>query len=303
MKQTIKAHVAIVTQIAIVGLSYLFVKEGLTYADPFTQLSHRFIVATLGIWIVRYFVPHQSIFTRQAFKELLPLGLFYPVLFFSLQTLALTMITTLEAGIISATIPILILVLAMVILKEKPSRLQKIVMVIAFLGVLYLNLNGQSQQSEFSFLGTTLMFLSALSSALYTITAKKVALNYETIDMTTFMLTFGMSIFTVIAICQRVLGRQTVSYFEPLFHTQYWIAILYLGLLSSLGSAFLSNYAIHHVPASTMGLFSNLSPIITVFAGVFIAGEAIKLYQIIGIAIILIPIIGMNLIQPKLSKK
>lgn len=297
MTSKVKAHIAIIIQISIIGLSFLFVKGGLSYTDSFTQLSHRFIIATIGIWLVRLVLPHKNIFTKQTIKALLPLGFFYPMLFFSLQTLSLERITTLEAGIISATIPIIILVLAMVLLKEKPTTIQKIVMLIAFVGVIYINLNGQTNSGEFNLFGNVLMLLSALSSGMYTITAKKVSKNYETIDMTTFMLTFGMIVFTLISGIQHITGLVDTNYFTPLGEPTYLGAILYLGLLSSLASSFLSNYAIHHVEASTIGLFSNLSPIITILAGVFVLGEPIYSYQIFGILIILLPIIGMNLIQ------
>lgn len=299
MTKNIKAYVAILIQVSIIGLSYLFVKEGLGYTDPMTQLSHRFIIATLGVWLIRLTLPHNKILTKGTVRDLLPLGIFYPVLFFSLQTLSLTYITTLEAGIISATIPIIIMVLAIAFLKEKPNNQQKWVMIIAFLGVIYINLRGQKTPLEFSLLGTTLMFLSALSSGMYTITAKKISKKYETIDMTTFMLTFGMFVFTVISLIQRALGIVETNYFEPLVNGPYLIAVLYLGLLSSLGSSFLSNYAIHHVNASTIGLFSNLSPVITILAGVLVLGEPIYSYQVIGIIIILGPIIAFNTFQLK----
>lgn len=288
MKEQIKAHVAILIQVSIIGLSYLFVKEGLGYADPMTQLSHRFIIASIGIWLLRLIVPHNKLLTKEVIKDLLPLGIFYPVLFFSLQTLSLSYITTLEAGIISATIPIIIMILAIVMLKEKPNAKQKLVVILSFGAVIYINLKGQGTAVEFSLFGTSLMFLSALSSGLYTITAKKVSVKYETIDMTTFMLTFGMIVFTTISFLQHILGFTKTNYFEPLVHSPYMIAVLYLGLLSSLGSAFLSNYAIHHVNASTIGLFSNLSPVITILAGILILGEPIYSYQIIGILIIII---------------
>lgn len=297
MTNKVKAHIAIIIQISIIGLSFLFVKGGLSYTDSFTQLSHRFIIATIGIWLVRLVRPHKNIFTKQTIKELLPLGIFYPVLFFSLQTLSLERITTLEAGIISATIPIIILILAMVLLKEKPMMIQKMVMIIAFVGVIYINLNGKTNSGEFNLLGNVLMFLSAFSSGMYTITAKKVSKNYETIDMTTFMLTFGMIIFTLVSGFQHVFNLVDTNYFSPLYEPSYLGAILYLALLSSLASSFLSNFAIHYVEASTIGLFSNLSPIITILAGVFVLGEPIYSYQIIGILVILVPIIGMNLIQ------
>lgn len=303
MTNTTKAYLAIIIQTAIVGLSFLFVKEGLGYADTFTQLSHRFILASLGIWGIRLITKKGKKLTKELVIDLLPLALFYPVLFFSLQTISLTYISTLEAGIVTAFIPILVLVLASLILKEKTTNLQKIVMLIAFSGVLYINFNGQSVSTGFNLWGTFLMFLSALSSAMYTITAKKVSQKYDAIDMTTFMLTVGMLIFTFISVFQHMTGKVSTSYFEPLTHNTYLMAIIYLSLLSSLGSSFLSNYAIHYVLASTLGLFSNIMPIITILAGVLVLGEPIHGYQIIGILVILVPIISMNLIQSNRNKR
>ena len=303
MTNTIKAYSAILIQTAIVGLSFLFVKEGLGYTDSFTQLSHRFILASIGIWLIRIITKKGQKISKELIIDLLPLAIFYPVLFFSLQTISLTLISTLEAGIVTAMIPILVLILASIILKEKTSHLQKIVMFVAFSGVIYINLNNQSTSESFNWWGTFLMFLSALSSAMYTITAKKVSQKYAAIDMTTFMLTTGMLIFTLISGFQHLSNQVTTSYFEPLGHSPYVTAILYLGLLSSLGSSFLSNYAIHYVAASTIGLFSNLMPIITILSGVIVLGEEISHYQIVGILIILVPIIGMNIIQSNRSKR
>ena len=299
MTQTSKAYLAIVTQIFIVGLSFLFVKEGLGYTDTFTQLSHRFIIASLGMSIIWLSNKNRTRFSKEMIKDLLPLGIFYPVLFFSMQTMSLNHISTLEGGIVTATIPIIILVLASVILKEKTTRLQKIVIFIAFFGVLYINISSQTSSSNFNILGTFLMFLSALASAFYTITAKKVASKYHAMDMTRFMLFFGMIVFTLISMFQHMTGRVETNYFEALSHPSYLIAVGYLGLLSSLGSSFLSNYAIHYVDASTVGLFSNLSPVIMILSGIIVLGEPVYSYQIIGILIILLPIIGMNVIQRK----
>lgn len=297
MKQTSKAYLAIVIQIFIVGLSFIFVKKGLAYTDTFTQLSHRFIVASLGMGMIRIGKGEKNHVTGTMMKELFPLALFYPVLFFSFQTMSLNHISTLEGGIVTATIPILILILASIFLKEKPSRLQKTVMLIAFLGVLYINISGQSGASGFNLWGLFLMFLSALASASYTITAKKVSARYNAIDMTTFMLFFGTFIFTVISIAQHLVAGEMLSYFMPLVEPDYVISIAYLGLLSSLGSSFLSNYAIHHVEAATIGLFSNLSPVIMILSGVVLLGEPMYSYQLIGISLILLPIVAMNLIN------
>ena len=147
------------------------------------------------------------------------------------------------------------------------------------------------------------MFSSALASVSYTKTAKKVSAKYSAIDMTTFMLFFGTLIFTGLSIVQHVVAGEIFSYFTPLIELDYLSSIAYLGLLSSLGSSFLSNYAIHHVEAATIGLFSNLSPVIMILSGVVLLGEPMHSYQLIGISIILLPIVVMNLINSHKKRK
>ncbi|AQP53332.1 hypothetical protein CBF34_04750 [Vagococcus penaei] len=297
MTHHIKAYLALIGQISIVGLSFLFVKEGLRYTDPFTQLSHRFIIASIGMLVVSMATKQQSTVTVKKMKDLFLLGIFYPVLFFSLQTLSLQDISTLDAGIINALNPIILLVLAIFLLRERPSSQQKMVMVLSFVGILAINLSGQQGNATFNLFGMVLMFLSVLSSGMYTITARKIAESYSTIEMTKFMLLFGAIVFTVIAFGQRLFGQVTTSYIEPLVIPNYLITILYLGLLSSLLTSALSNYALHHVKASVVALFSNLTPIIVILSGVLILKEPIKMYQVVGISLIIMPILSLALLN------
>jgi len=79
-----------------------------------------------------------------------------------------------------------------------------------------------------------------------------------------------------------------------LINSDFLVAILYLGVFSSLGTSFLSNYALSKIEASKMSVFNNLATLITIFAGVMILHETLQYFHIIGAAIIIIGVIGTN---------
>lgn len=68
-------------------------------------------------------------------------------------------------------------------------------------------------------------------------------------------------------------------------------------MLSSLVTAYLSNYALSKIKASQMSLFLNLATLITIVAGVVLLDEHLRWYHIVGGVAILCGLIGSNLKQ------
>lgn len=79
----------------------------------------------------------------------------------------------------------------------------------------------------------------------------------------------------------------------------YSCAILYLGILSSLGTSYLSNYALSKIDASRMSVFSNFAKLITILAGVIFLKEEFHLYHITGSIIIIIGVVGTNYLSAR----
>lgn len=77
-------------------------------------------------------------------------------------------------------------------------------------------------------------------------------------------------------------------------NVDFIISILYLGILSSLGTSYLSNYALSKIEASKMSVFSNFSTLITILAGIIFLQEPFHFYYFIGSVIIIIGVIGTN---------
>ncbi|MCI0765845.1 DMT family transporter [Bacillus sp. TL12] len=299
MKNTTKAYTAALVYSFIIGFSFMFVKLALTVTTPLDTLAHRFTVAFLiaTIPIIFGFVKLNISFKN--ILTLLPLAIFYPALFFAFQAFGLVYTSSSEAGIIQATIPIFTMILASYFLKEHSNAWQKISVLISVIGVIYIFVMNGIETHETSFIGIILILLSALSSACYNVLARKMTKKFKLHDLTYIMTAIGFLSFNLIAIINHINKGTVNEYFIPFTNGTFLISILYLGLFSSLLTAFLLNYSLSYIEAAKMSVFSNLSTLITIIAGVLFLHEQIAHYHIFGAMMIIFGIVGTNFLGKK----
>jgi drug/metabolite transporter (DMT)-like permease len=295
MKKTKMAYISAIVNALIVGLSFIFMKNALIYTDPLNILAHRFTISFITISIpilLRWVKVNISL---KDMKKILPLSIFYPALFFAFQSFGLSYISSSEAGIIHATIPIITLILATFILKEKTTLLEKVSVFLSVGGVVYIFLMKGINFKSSSFIGIVLIFLSAISSSSYNVLARKIVQKYKFIDVTYVMIFIGFISFNVLSIVDRFYRGDLKTYFSAFSSQDFLISILYLGILSSVVTSLLSNYALSIISAPKMSVFNNLSTLVTMVAGVLLLNETLYYYHIIGIVSILIGVLGTNL--------
>ncbi|RKF52330.1 transporter [Bacillus wiedmannii] len=299
MKLTTKAYLSALLYSFIIGFSFMFVKLALTVTSPLDTLAHRFTVAFVAasIPIVFGFVKLNMSFKN--ILALLPLAIFYPALFFAFQAFGLVYTSSSEAGIIQAAIPIFTMMLASYFLKEYTNTWQKISVLISVIGVIYIFIMNGIGTHETSFIGVILILLSALSSAFYNVLARKMTKKFKLMDLTYTMTVIGFISFNLIAIASHISKGTITAYFKPFTNGTFLISILYLGLLSSLLTALLLNYSLSYIEAAKISVFSNLSTLITIIAGVIFLHEQISYYHIIGTIMIIFGIIGTNFLGKK----
>ncbi|MGG0705538.1 DMT family transporter [Bacillus paramobilis] len=294
MKLTTKAYLSALLYSFIIGFSFMFVKLALTVTSPLDTLAHRFTIAFVAasIPIVFGFVKLNISFKN--ILTLLPLAIFYPALFFAFQAFGLVYTSSSEAGIIQAAIPIFTMMLASYFLKEYTNTWQKISVLISVIGVIYIFIMNGIGTHETSFIGVILILLSALSSAFYNVLARKMTKKFKLMDLTYTMTVIGFISFNLIAIASHISKGTITFYFKPFTNGTFLISILYLGLLSSLLTALLLNYSLSYIEAAKISVFSNLSTLITIIAGVIFLHEQISYFHIIGTIMIILGIIGTN---------
>ncbi len=288
------AYLAAVSMAVIIGFSFLANKVTLTTASPWAVLAHRFTFSFLALIILKMFGFFKLRLKKEEILSILPLSLFYPLLFFSLQILGLQKVFSSEAAIVQATTPLLTMLLAAVILKEKTKSMQKIFMLISLSGVIYISVMKGTDLSRGSLAGYVLLLLSSLSSAANIVLIRKKIRDHSFLKLTSVAITAGFIIFSTINVIMHLAEGRINDYFTPLMTPSFLIGVMFLGILSTLGTSLLSNFALTRLEASRMSIFNHLGTVISILAGVLILKETLEGFKIIGAVLIIIGVIGTN---------
>ncbi len=287
------AYLGLLTITLIVGLSFLFLKIGLRYANAIDLLAYRFSFAFLSIIALRLFkLIKFPKFNFERHKPLLLLSLFYPFLFFLLQAYGMQYSSASEAGIIFSMAPIITLAAAQIFLKEKNTVLQIIGIILSVAGVLYIVYNKTNFAGDnASIKGIVLLLLSICSMVSYYVIGKKLGTKFSALEITVWIITTAFISFSSISTYKHLNNNTLDTLLSPLYHSNFVFSVLYLGVLSSVLTAFLMNYALPLIPAAQISVFGNFSPIIAIISGVVFLNERLYSYHIVGGLLVLIGII------------
>ncbi|GEC92582.1 DMT family transporter [Brevibacillus brevis] len=301
MKDQQKAIVAALLNAGITGLSFLFLKMALAVTNPVDTLAHRFTVAFIAASIPIVFGWIKLSIKPKDMLTIIPLAMLYPILFFTLQAFGLVYTTSSEAGIIQATVPIFTMIMAAFFLGESSTWLQKLSTLLSVGGVVYIfAMKGLGVSSgSGSSIGTILILLSAFSMAGYSVLARKMTKSFHYIDMTYMVALLGFIFFNGWSVIRHSAEGTLSTYFAPFASSAFIISIVFLGILSSLMTSFMTNFALSKMEASKLSVFNNLSTLVTIVAGVLFLQEQLAYYHLIGAVMIIIGVIGTNFLGAK----
>ncbi|KAA8787201.1 DMT family transporter [Paenibacillus amylolyticus] len=289
------AYIAAVVYAAIIGLSFLYVKMTVTIAHPLDVLAHRFALSLIVVSIPVLFGWIKINLRLADLWRIIPLGLLSPVLFFAFQAFGLVTSNSSEAGIIQAMVPVFTLALASVFLKERTSILQKMSLLLSVAGVIFIFAMKGSGMSMSNMQGIVLLVLSAISFAGYGVLARPLTRQYKPLELTWVTLMVGCVVFNAIALIRHAFTGSMVDYVQPLGDLSYLGALAYLAILSTMVSTLLSSYALTHLEASRVSVFSNLSTLISIAGGALILHEPVQSYHYVGAILIIIGVLGTNM--------
>jgi drug/metabolite transporter (DMT)-like permease len=289
------AYTAIIVYSIIVGLSFLFGKLALTITSPLDSLAHRFTISFIAATIPVLFGWIKLQLKARDLLTILPLAVFYPSMFFAFQAYGLQFTSSAEAGIIHATVPIFTMIAAAYFLKERTTKVQKLSTLLSVAGVIFIFVMKGTSIDISNVKGTLLILLSALSLAGYSVLARRLSGRMKVMTMTYMMTAIGFLVFNIIAIGQHVAKGTISHYFEPFASPVFLLSILYLGVLSSLISSLLSNYALSKLEASKVSVFNHLATLVSVIGGFVFLGEKLAYYHLIGAAVIVVGVLGTNM--------
>ncbi len=285
----------------IFGLSFVFVKNALEEADPFVILAFRFLIAFIIFTVLILLKIVKVNYKNKPLWPLIILGLITPVIDLGAETSALNYITTIEAALFLSLVPIIVLILSTIFLKEDITPKKIIFVIISVIGaIISIDITKDSLNS--SYFGTLLIVIGVLGCATYSIVSRKLSNKYTPAEITYAMITVGMITFFILAVLTK---KDTMynTFYKILFNKQFVTSFLYLAIGCSIIAFFIYNYMYSQISAITTSVYTNLITVITIIAGIVILNEKISTNQVIGGTLIIIGVLGTNIVEYKTQNK
>lgn len=290
-KPSVMPYVALTASVFLWGGSFAAMRQGIGEIGAFGLMSLRSLTAVL---VLLPFIPQFIRSLRQSYlpgdgKLIFLTVLLQPCLYFLFESNALRFTTASQAGVVSATVPILTAVGAWLVLKEPVGKKIIIGMVMAVAGIVIITFNGSPDSgAERPLLGNSMEFIAMICAAGNIVAVRGLSRRYNTWLLTALQI-FAGAIFFMPGLL--IVIKSGIS-----FDNLPWIPIVYLGIASSIGAFGLYNWGMKHVPAAKASSFINLIPVVAAFGAWLFLGELLNIIQIAGGAVV---IIGVLLSQEK----
>lgn len=288
------AYMLAVVNAVVIGVSFLFIKVSLDYANPFDSLTFRFAAAFVILSIMAAFGLIKMNYRGKPKYKLLMLSSMYPLGFFTLQTYGLQEATSAEGGIINALAPLLTMILASVFLKEATTRLQKLSIILSVSGVAFIFIMKGNGLGFSNMRGVLLLLLACAAFAGYSVLARSVSKFFSTAEISFFMMGVGFAASLAISCVIHIAEGSLNGMATPLASMTFVMLTLYLGVVQ-VATALMGNFILSRIEASRMGVFINLSTVVSIAAGAWVLSEPVAWYHLIGSALIVAGVIGTNL--------
>jgi len=284
---------------SIFGLSFMFTKQALEALPTALLLAYRFTLAAILLTILRLAGLVRLNYRKKPLKELFLLTCFQPIAYFIFETTGVKLTSSSEAGIMIALIPVVVTIFAAIFLKEKPGKAQLAFILASVLGVVFIVLMSGTAGTSGHFAGILALFGAVLSAGVYNILSRKLSESFTPVEITFVMMWTGAIVFNLFHLASVIINREPARYFEALKAMNTLIPILYLGILSSVCAFFMVNYMLSRLPAASSSVFSNLTTVISIAAGIFVRHEPFHWYQLAGGFMIILGVWGTNRYKPR----
>ena len=268
----------------IYALNHTIAKDVMpTYVQGFGFIMIRLLGGTILFWAVSLFLPKQPI-ARADFKHFFRpafLGMAINMLAFFK---GLEYSTPINSSVIITTTPIMVFLFSALLLKEKLARYRVIGVLLGFLGALSLILFNQHAPANAPniALGNFLFVVNASAYGLYMIYVKPLSQKYNTIHLLKWLFLIGLVMSAPVA-----LPEFLAIEWQQIPLSIYWrIGFVVLG--TTFLTYLLMMYAIRHLRASTLSVFTYVQPLIGILFAIAMGADQMNPIKWLAIGFVLV---------------
>ena len=264
------------------------------YIGAFGFIMLRVVGAASLFWLLSLFTPKEKIdrkdYPRIFFGALLGMCINMLMFFKGLQ-----LSTPINSGVIVTLTPIIILILSAFFLKEKLTSLKSLGITLGFSGALLLILYGNTTRvinAPNVTLGNSMMLINSICYGSYLVIVKPLTKKYNTITLMKWMFLLGIFMTFPVTYTEFSAVSWNTLPFEAIWRMAFVI----------IGTTFLTYlfnvYALKTLPATTIGAFTYLQPLITILYAVITGNDVL---DGVKISACLLVFLGVYLVSKKVK--
>ena len=280
---------ALTTAMLLWSSAFISLKYLLAYLHPAQIVFFRMFIASI-CFLILYKQLRAFRYEAGDWKWLLIMGIAEPCLYFLCETSALQYTTAGQAGMITATLPLLVAVAAYFVLKEKITKFQISGFVIAIAGCIALSVTANVEEHASNpLLGNLLEFLAMGCGTIYSIAIRRLSSRYSAWVLTSMQAFIGAIFFGPIALSNEI--PTSLGFVQ-------WGCLIYLATAVTIGAYWLYNWSVSQLPVSIAIAYINLIPVFTLILAYVLLNERVNMSQTLSCFVVFFGVL-LSQFQPK----
>ncbi len=276
----------------LVGSAIVATRSVVDQAGPATLALLRYLIGFLCL------LPPLLLSARVRFerRDLLPIALLGITQFgilIALLNYGLKFVPSARAALIFATFPLLTMILATALGRERFTVAKTVGVSLSIIGVGFAlgeKAISQNGAAAAGWIGEAAVFASALSGAVCSVLYQPYLRKYPTLPVSAFAMLASVGFLAVLAAGESVFGGL------PRFTTSGWIAVVFIGISSGIGY-YLWLWALNRTTPTRVTVFIALSPITAAGLGALLLAERVSSTLMLGVIFVALGL-GLAHLQP-----
>jgi len=210
-------------------------------------------------------------------------GFLMPFMGAGVTYVALNYTDAVNAGVIQTSMPVMIVLLSWIFLRERTAGVQWLGLIVAIGGVIYMVARGNpSTLLTFSFnTGDAILIFCNLGLAGYAVAVKLLPKNLHPLSLITVVCAVGAACHLPFFIYELFSGQAVIWGVKAL------VSLVFVAIFPSVFAILLWNFAIDRIGPSRAGVYMYLVPVYAAVFAVPFLGESIGVYHVVGAALII----------------
>ncbi len=277
MSEKMKGHLFVLATNIFFGLNIPISKSLLASIGPFGWSFCRASFACLCFWAVSLFIPRESIVRRPDWGLLFICALFGMVFNQVAFVTGLTLTSPIDASIIATAVPVLVMIIAAIVLKEPITPTKVTGVLVGAAGASILILSGRHTiTGGGSIQGDLLCLASGLSYAIYLVVSKPVVQRYSAVTIMKWTFLFS----TLLLLPVGFGDLKALDY--KMFDLQLWLQVAYALVLGTFIPYLLIPMGLKRLRPTTMSMYNYVQPLVASIVAVIVLQDTFTWVKLVA---------------------